>query len=321
MKRSFIAFLCLLLWSAKSVANVGSLLNLAIHVTGSDIPTESVEYLKNKIAVILSENNFNSALNSDRFFIVAKPAIISKSITNGEPSMVSNKVSITFRIADVIDNRVFLTFTQTYHGVGQSEQKAWINALTKVKNTPQIANQLTTVKSEITAFYNRQSIELIGIALSQAQENEYEAALATLAVIPNSVKNYDSVRKAIVEIYQSKCAHQNAQALLTAKNSWATSPNQEGALMVCSELSKIVSPSSEVLQQMDDLYSQIGRSIEVQNTREFELMRQKLANEHELALHEADNETSLWSTAIQLGYDFLSRQIQPINILSSIFTW
>lgn len=312
----------LLLLAVKTFAEVGSTMNLGIHViNNSDISNESVEYLKDRIGAILSQNGINSALHTVRFYIVAKPTVVSRSVTNGEPSMVSNKITITYRIGDVIDNHIFATFTESYHGVGQSEEKAWMNALTKVSNNQHFTSQLQTAKKDISNYYDRQSASLIDIAKSQAQTNNYDAALATLSVIPPNVKNYELVCNAIVDIYRSKCVFQNEQALLLAKRSWATSPNIDGAKAVCRELSGIESPSLDVLKQMDELYSKIERSLGLQDKREFELLKQKIANEQELAIHNADNEATLWSTAIQLGYDFLNRQVKPINIISSLFTW
>lgn len=321
MRPRLVILLCLLFWTIKSIAEVGSTMNLGIHVIGSDIPEESAEYLKYRIAGLLSENGINTAVQSDRFFIVAKPKVISKSITSGEPTMVSNKIAITYHIGDAIDNRVFSTLIQTYHGVGQSEQKAWMNAVSKVKSTPQISEKLTIVKNEITDYFEKQSATLIAIAESQAQANEYDAALATLSSIPTTIANYNNVRKTIVEIYKERCDYLNAQSLLAAKNSWVSGQNREGANKACKELSNIVSPSPEVLSQMVELYSQMEKCIEIQDAREYELLRQQKANEQELAIHQADNETALWRDAIQLGCDLLCRQAKPINILSSFFTW
>lgn len=321
MMKEIVTFLFFLFWTLVSHSEVGNYMNLSIHIIETNIPPEYSDFLKDKISVLLSENGINSALSSNRFFIVAKPMIISQSITDSEPSMVSNKISITFRIGDVVENRVFSTFSQTYHGVGKSEQKAWSNAFAKIRSTPEISYILNSAKEQITAYYNKQSQELIKKAKAQAKSNDFDAALATLSTIPIYIDNYDEVRKTIVEIYLAKCDNHNEKALLSAKNYWASSQDREGATKACDVLSTITAPSSDIVAQANSLMSKIEKGISSLDKKEYELVQQKIANEHDLKIHEADNELALWTTAIQVGYDILCRQTTPTSILSTILTW
>lgn len=321
MIRYFILFITFAMCSLRSIAGVGQAMNLGIHIIPSEMPNDCVTYLNDKLASILSANKINTSFSSDRFFIVAKPTIVSKTISEGEPTIVSLKISITYRIGDAIDNRVFTAFTQTIHGAGVNELKSWMSALTKIKNDTIFASHLGEVKVDMTAYYDNQANILIKQSFSQAQNNEYDAALATLSLIPSAINNYDKVQQALVDIYKEKCSFNNTQSLLSAKNIWAASRDRNGALQACNKLSEIISPSQNVLQQMEELYTQMGKYIDMQDAREYELLKQKIANEHELALHAADNEASLLAKAIQLGYDFLCNQIKPLNIINSFFNW
>lgn len=303
------------------LASVGSTMNLGIYVVDSDMPQECKQFLKDRISSILSDNDINSALSSNRFFIVAKPTVVSKRTTAGNPIMISEKISISFRIGDAVDNRIFTSFNIDCHGVGQSELKAWMNALSQLKNGPNFVSQFRKAKTDISAYYDSQSDNLIDLALSQAKTNDYDAALATLAVIPTSVSNYLNVRNALIKIYQEKCNYSNNQLILAAKNVWTSSPNSDGGTEACRYLGAIKNPSKIQAEQIDTLYNQISKRLEILDSREYELLKQQIKNAHELELHQSENETELWSIAIKLGSEILCRQNKPINILTSFFNW
>lgn len=55
--------------------------------------------------------------------------------------------------------------------------------------------------------------------------------------------------------------------------------------------------------------------------KEWEFMLEQYEQEQVLKQQKEQNDTDILNTCIQIGYDFLSKNLQPINIIKNILLW
>ncbi|MFT0334879.1 hypothetical protein [Bacteroides thetaiotaomicron] len=55
--------------------------------------------------------------------------------------------------------------------------------------------------------------------------------------------------------------------------------------------------------------------------KEWEFMLEQYEQEQVLKQQKEQNDTDIFNSCIQIGYDFLSNNLQPINIIKNILLW
>lgn len=129
MKKFVFIYSLLMLLSLEVYSNTTSRIAINVYVPeNSSLPQNCREYLSDRVSYLLSENNVLSKNYSDRFYLTAKIHIVEKNIIEGLPQRVSQKIEVTYKIGDAVDNIIYSTLSKTYIGIGTTEMKSLLNA-------------------------------------------------------------------------------------------------------------------------------------------------------------------------------------------------
>lgn len=286
----------------------------------TSLSEESRDYLSDKLSRLLSDNDVLGKNYSDRFYITAKVHIADKHIISGMPQRVSQKLEITYKIGDAVDNIVYSTYSTTYTGIGTNETKSQINAFSQIKSNDAYSNFIEEAKNRITEFYSERCGSIIQEAEISARNKEYDKAIYKLSLVPYGVDCYNDALNLMQKIYSEKMEYENSSLLSQAQLSWNSNPTKEGAKKAVGYLSRMKSSQSNQ-KQVQQLLDSMNAKLQKDEEKEWELMLKQYEHEQELKLQEEQNSADLLNACIQLGYDFLSSNFQPINLIGNILSW
>lgn len=205
------------------------------------VPLAAISALENKMQQILTTDGYGSAVNADRFVLVAKPSVESKDITPTTPPRISQTVEITFIIGDVVENKTYGTCSLSLTGIGTNESKAWLTAISKIKpSNVDIRNMLREALDKIAAYYVDNCNSIIIKAESEAARGDFDIAIARLIEIPDICREcFEKAQLKAVEIYRQKIDAEGAAMFSKAKLEWTASPDSNGAKKAMDYLSQI----------------------------------------------------------------------------------
>lgn len=286
----------------------------------ASLPKESRDYLSDKVSRLLSDNNVQGKNYSDRFYMAVKVHIADRYIIDGMPQRISQKLEITYKIGDAVDNVIYSTYSKTYTGIGTNDTKSQINAFSQIKSNSAYSSFIQEAKERIMEFYSDRCGSIVQEAEISAQNKEYDRAIYRLSLVPYGVNCYNEVLTLMQKIYSEKMGYENLSLLSQAQQSWNSNPTKEGAKKAIVYLSKI-KPNPGTQKQEQQLLDSMNEKLQKDEEKEWELMLRQYEYEQELKLQEKQNSADLLSTCIQLGYDFLSSSFQPINLIGNILSW
>ena len=199
-------------------------------VLDEEIPAGARKQLENKMSQLAAKNGCAATANS-RFIITCSADVLTKDITPTAPPMHAYTVALNFYIGDGFEGRLFSSHTIETKGVGQTPDKAYINALKNVKiNDPGLKAMIVKGKEEIVAYYNTNCDIFIAEAKAKAGRNEFSDAIEELTTIPSVCEA--CYRRALAEsevIYAQWRDYICGMALSKAQNAWATRDSKAAA--------------------------------------------------------------------------------------------
>ena len=101
-------------------------------VLDNNIPAGAHKLLVNKMTRIAAKNGCTAFANG-RYIITCSADILSKDITATVPAMHAYTVALTFYVGDGVDALLFSSHVVEVKGVGETPEKAYINAFKAVK--------------------------------------------------------------------------------------------------------------------------------------------------------------------------------------------
>lgn len=321
MTKRIISTFCLLALFSLVVYPETSRIAINVYIPeNTSLSKESREYLSDKVSRILSDNDILGNNYSDRFYITAKVHIEDKHIISGMPQRVSQKLEITYKIGDAVENIVYSTYSETYKGIGTNETKSQINAFSQIRSNDGYSKFIQEAKGRIVQFYSERCGSIVQEAEINARNREYDKAIYQLSLIPYGVDCYNDALAQLKRIYSEKMEYENFSLLSQAQQAWNSNPTKDGAKKAVGYLSAI-KPSSSIQKQVQELLNSMSRKLQADEEREWKLMLKQYEHEQELKLQEEQNSADLLNTCIQLGYDFLSSNFQPINLIGNLLSW
>lgn len=320
MKRTVLTYCLLALFSLAAYPKTSRIaINIYVPENAS-LSKESRDYLSDKVSRLLSDNDVLGKNYSDRFYITAKVHVVDKHIPGGMPQRISQKLEITYKIGDAVDNIVYSTYSTTYTGIGTNETKSQINAFSQIKSNDAYSSFIEEAKNRIAEFYSERCGSIIQEAEIGARNKEYDKAIYKLSLVPYGVDCYDDALALMQKIYTEKMEYENLSLLSQAQQSWNSNPTKEGAKKAVGYLSRM-KPSQGNREKVQQLLDSMNAKLQKDEEKEWEFMLKQYEHEQELKLQEEQNSADLLNTCIQLGYDFLSNNLQPINLIENILSW
>ena len=269
---NFIRLVCVCCcFSLKVMAesSVGDIYISVVQPERSDIPQEAANQLDNKMHQLITANGIADVDSNGRFVITAKSYIVTKDIIGGAPQRVSQKIDFTFMIGDIIENKVFESYTFSAIGIGINENKSYINAINKIKiNNPQLTSFIERAKGKIIQYYAARCEQIINEAKQQATNHDYQQAIYQLMQVPNICDCAEKCQILMIEYYDAYTEFTAAQLLNEAKSSWASSPNAEGAAVVANVIAQIPA-GTKVQNELDVLIAEVNKKLREDEKRDW----------------------------------------------------
>ena len=239
------------------------------------MPAEARSLLENKLSQVASQNGMGGSSKNERFFITCNVAVLTREITPSVPAMTALTLEITLYIGDAVDGKKFSSVSKNLVGVDQSETKAYIDALKKLKpSDPAIKNFVEEGNVKIIEFYNSQCDFIITEAKSLSGQGKYDQSLSKLASVPTVCKDcYQKLHGLIPGIYQQKIDSECKKILNEANGIWKSKQNLEGA-DAASKLLKNIAPGSSCSGDADKLVGDIAKRVYELDKREWDFKLQ-----------------------------------------------
>ncbi len=245
--------------NAQSFDEKGSSIALAVLMEDfpQPFPDMAKVQLTNKLNQLLSKNGVASADALDRFFITVVATPTDKDIVPGPPTQISQKMEMTFYIADYYDKKIYSTAVANTIGVGTNETRSYMDAIKHINvNTPAMETFVGEGKKKIVAYYDSQASRIIKEAKSCLKQKKYEEAFFKLGAIPSECEKYDEAIELGNSVYQEYIDYLCDQNLAKAKSEWMAAQNAEGATRVGEYLSQIY-PDAKCYGDAQKLYQEV----------------------------------------------------------------
>jgi hypothetical protein len=230
-------------------------------------PAGAIPALKNKMSQMAAASGFGSMNHFAQFCMMVTVDVESKDVVAGAPPKYSETLNFNFYIVDQFDQKVFATTTIRAKGIGNSEDKAFVQAINGINaRSTDLAAFVSAGRDKIIDYYNDNCTKIIAKAYSLSQLEQYEEALFFLSQIPAASDCYLHSIAATTEIYNLYQDRMCSENLARAKAVWSASQNAEGGLAAGVFLARI-SPEGRCFPDAEDLFEEIKR--EVKDDKEF----------------------------------------------------
>lgn len=255
--------------SVSANSSVGDIYISVVQPERSEIPQEAAKQLENKMHQLITANGVADTDPNCRFVITAKSNIVTKDIIGGAPQRISQKVDLTFMIGDIIENKVFESYTFSAIGIGINENKSYINVISKMKiNNPQFIQFVEKSKEKILQYYVARCEQIILEAKQQAANHDYQQAIYLLMQVPNICDCAEKCQTLMIEYYDAYTETTAAELLNDAKSKWASAPNAEGAAMAADVIAQIPA-GTKVQSELDALIAEINQKLREDEKRDW----------------------------------------------------
>lgn len=256
-----ITILCLLLCLCFPTAGLAQ--DCDIHLMAIDteqddqMPDAAREYLFNRLCTAVADDGISASSQYAQFFIAARALPLYKQAVPGAPVRTALTLSLNLYIGDYWGEKVFDRLSFELRGVGESDERAYINAFRALnKNNAQIADFLQEGKQRILNYYDTEYNNIIKEAQRASQLRNYERALFLLTAVPVCCKGYEAVADELVKTYQEHIDYNCDRLLMEARNAWAVNPDQKGAREVARILNQL-EPDASCYGEAMELYKEV----------------------------------------------------------------
>lgn len=206
-----------------------------------NIPVEAKSLLDTKLKQLASSHGMAGSSVNPRFIITASVNVGTKDIIAGPPQMIAQNIEITFFIGDTKGNKIFSSATVSLRGIGNNENKAFIDAFKRINISNQaLVSLIAEGKTEIIAYFDTQCDFILKDAKTKEQLGQYDKAIYDLSLVPDVSKQcYFKTQDTLLDIYQQKINKDCQVKLQKAKSIWAAIPSIQGAEESLAIISKV----------------------------------------------------------------------------------
>lgn len=258
---------------------------VSIHATVVDevIPSEAAKNLVTKMQQLLTSCNFIDN-GADRFVLTARVNITSKDVAPTTPARISEKMEITFLVGDIIDNKLYESFTMTSSGIGTTEAKALISAFQRINiSNPDIKAMLERAQTKIINYYANHCDDILTKANTLSAQQKYDEAMFYLMSIPDVCSDcYKRCQSTAASIYDRKLTAEGELLLNKARNEWLSGQDNAAANRAADILVQI-NPQSSVYAEAKKLQNTISAKLQADEKRAWQLKMKKVEEGHKTA--------------------------------------
>ena len=275
MKRLSILFLFIGIVLVSFAQNTGS---VSIHATVVDdaIPAEAAKNILTKMQRMLTSCNIIDN-GADRFVLTVRVNITSKDVAPTTPVRISEKMEITFLVGDIVDNKLYESFTMESSGIGITEAKAFISAFQRINvNNQEIKAMLERARAKIVDYYVNHCDDILAKVNTLSSQQKYDEAMFYLMGMPDVCSDcYKRCHSIAASIYDQKLTADGKVLLNKARNEWLAGQDYAAANRVADILVQI-NPQSSVYAEAMNLQNSISAKLQADEQRAWQLKMKKV---------------------------------------------
>lgn len=234
----------------------------------ASIPQASINMLQNKMKTIITQNGFADE-SEQRFVMTANIDILEQG--HNSAGMLMQKMTVTFYVGDILENKIYSSAVVNVLGVGQSDIKAYNMAFQKISpSTPEIKQALSEANRKIVDYYTTHYSDLVSEVNRLVEMEQYDEAITKLITVPSVCEeSYNDAQNRSVEIYHKKmnalAAQQKVKTdkeglvlIQQAKAAWSSKQDYESASNALAILAQIdpeaecIGAANEFIQTIHD---------------------------------------------------------------------
>jgi tetratricopeptide (TPR) repeat protein len=220
-------------------------------------PQGAKAMIENKLTQLLTRNGIAGLDYLGQFILTVTTTPLDKEVIPGPPMKITEKMEMNLYIVDAYAKTIFSSTSVTVRGVGESENKCYMNAISHMPlQTPQVAQFVAEGKEKIIKYYDHEGEAIIKKAQFLASQKKYDEALWYVSLIPQQCQHYDAALNAGKEIYQAYINNICNQNLALARAAWAAEQNSAGAYAAGDYLANIL-PDAGCYDDAMALYKEI----------------------------------------------------------------
>lgn len=238
--------------SAQTVIDLSAYIDPA---TAAQLGESNAEALKNKISKIITRNGMADAAG---LFVVTPTLSITddSTVDTGMTTMRVVRADLTLAVKNLVENTVFASQTIALQANGKNDEACMRSLINKVNvSDVRFAKMINDVQQSIADYYTRQMPKMLAKINSLVARGEYEDAMAALAMVPESVDEYESVAELKVQVYNKLLENEVNQAVAEA-DILVRQGDIDGALNLCRSCSPVSPNYAQVLSFLRRLDAQ-----------------------------------------------------------------
>lgn len=249
---------------------------------GEDVPERISDILTTRLATAVTATGVTADVNYGQFFVTGKMNHIYKETLPGPPMQFAIHTTLTLYIGDIVNQQVYATKSFDLRGVGNSEERALINALSRLNGkNKDLQDFVQSGKQKIVDHFDKNYTAYLQKARRAASLDNSDEALYHATLIPECSRGYAEASALVLSVYRSSIDKIGKALLLKAKAAWSSHPDGKGAATAFSYLTLIDSEAS-CYQEALKLGDEIGKTVQGNWTFDH---RQKYQDQIELEKH------------------------------------
>ena len=209
-------------------------------------------YIDDETAAQLGDNNA-AALKNKISKIITRNGM---AVDTGMTTLHVLRADLTLSVKNLFEDTVFGSQTISLQANGKSMEACMRSLINKVNvNDARFAKLIGDVQQGIADYYTRQMPKILAKVNSLVAREEYEDAMAALAVIPESVDEYEAVEELKVQVYDKLLAGEVTRAVAQA-DILVRQGDIDGALELCRACNPVSPNYGEVIRFLNRLDAQ-----------------------------------------------------------------
>lgn len=230
----------------------------------TDSPSSINHLFRQRMTAALSHDGVTADEYYGQFYLTGRFADIYKEHLPGPPAQVAVFTVLTLAVADIEGNKVFATEEFELRGVGNSEQRAYINALSSITGkNDRLRKFIESAKQKTIQYFDKNYKQLLAKARTAAGQNDYEQAMYYASLIPQCSAGYSAAELDLLTYYQADMDREGEKLLGEAERAFAADPNRAGAEKAFAFI-RLIDPSSKAYTKAQNLVKDIKKQIKME---------------------------------------------------------
>lgn len=255
----------------------------------SAMPNGICEILTQKLNNIISQNGIQSQMGQSRFVLTCNVTEESKNVLSTSPTQIAYVLDVHLYLGDGETGTKFISQSFRTKGVGNTEEKAYRNA---IKNMQAKSQQMTTFvvkgSERIIEYYEKNKDQILSSISASVTGKNLEQAAYELCLIPQECSYYNEVQTLLGKVNGRIVDNKSSDLLLQAKSLWSSEQNESTANQVADLITQIDTNASCYKEAHQFLQSVTAR-MEQLNNREWAARQRQLAHEREMEITRENN--------------------------------